>query len=295
MSSSNSCTSKKKYKRRTKNKKTNDKSVANFQWNPPRYDPTNIHRYPYHQSFPMPIETTNKDLSITINKKYSFKLPWKDSYIVICLYNQCRKSKWSKWTGRRPFYSFNKYHHRKVHGHEPYHVQIVSRMTMSKYRYLKEYRLVDHTPKQSPYPHQQPTKYYLDNTQRSINLMHIIFNDFLAMPLCKQPLNAYLIRELIFWASQQPHFKIKHHYLFKPPPKTFQISYNVNLVYSQMIRNHKSQIQQELQRTKQLHSNSMQSAPMTQIVSDEDDDIMMNELKMQSVSSSPSYEISFFL
>ena len=147
----------KKYKRRTSKKKTNDKSVKNYQWNPPQYDPTNIHRYPYHKSFPIPIKTSNNDLSITLNKKYSFKLPWKDSYVVVCLYTQCQNNRWSTWKGRRTFYNFNKYHHRKVHGHSPYHLQIVSRLTMSKFRYIQGYRLVDNNSKHATFTHAKPT------------------------------------------------------------------------------------------------------------------------------------------
>ena len=78
---------------------------------------------------------------MTLNKKYFLKLPWKDSYVVVCPCRSCQSTKWSTWKGRRPFYNFNKNHHRKVHDHEPYKMQIVSKLTMTKHRYIKENRL----------------------------------------------------------------------------------------------------------------------------------------------------------
>ena len=93
---------------------------------------------------------------------------------------------------------------------------------MSTFRYLKEHRLVDVASNQSPYPHQKPTKHYLNHHQRSVNVMHIIFNELLNLPFCKQPLNVYFIQELTFWASQSAQTNIKHHYLFKSDPKHFK-------------------------------------------------------------------------
>ena len=133
--------------------------------------------------------------------------------------------------------------------------------------------MVDITNTKSPYPYQQPTNYYLDYEQRQMNLMHIIFNDFLALPMSKKPLNAYFIRELIFWAAQSPQFKIKHHYLYKQPPKEFKISYNKQMVYRQMIRNHKLQIQQQLT----TNTNSSTPSMVHNNSDDDDDDIIMNE------------------
>ena len=72
---------KRKYK-----KKTNVKTVANYAWNPHETERNSPYLYPYHQSFPVPTATTNKDLPITLNKRYNSKLQWKDSYVVICLY-----------------------------------------------------------------------------------------------------------------------------------------------------------------------------------------------------------------
>ena len=266
---------KRKYKPRTTNKQTNDKSLENYQWKPPRYDPSNVYKYPYHRSFPVPNHITNHDLPISLNKKYSSKLPWKDSYIVICLYRQCRQTIWSKWNGRKPFYIFNTNHHRKIHDHKPYKLQIVSRLTMSKNHYIKEYGLVNHHIQQSPYPYLQPRGYYLCNTQRSANLMNMICNDFLGIALCKKPLNAYLIRELIFWASQSPHFKLQHRYLYRKSIHPFQTSHDKTLVYKQIIRNQKAAIQEQANKIAAVSIEETQETPIIDMTADADDDFVM--------------------
>ena len=259
-------TTKKKYNRRSSNKKTNDKSVANYTWTPHQCDPTNINKYHYHTSFPIPTQATNEHLPITLNKQYSFKLPWKDSFVVICLHRNCRNTKWSTWYGRRPFYNFNKNHHRPTHDHQPCQIQIVSRLTMTKHCYIKEYRLVDYHKNVAPYPYATPTNYYVTQTQRETNLMNHIFNEFLGITICKRVLHAYYIREIIHWAAQQPQFKIQHNYLYRKSKHKFKISYDLKLVYGQMVRD-------------QQFANSNHNQTQTTIIdtqSDEDGDMDMN-------------------
>ena len=152
---------------------------------------------------------------------------------------------------------------------------------MNKHQYLKEYRLVNYKQIQSPYTYLKPTNYYLCHTQRSINLMNIIFNDFLAIPICKKPLNAYLIREIIHWVSKSPQSKIKHNYLFKTAAKSFKISYDMNLVYQQIIRNKQQSIQCQTKQLSQIADPPQ--TPMVPVQSDEDGDL---ELQTQTTPES---------
>ena len=177
---------------------------------------------------------------------------------------------------KKAFYNFNKNHHRKVHDHQPYKIQIVSRLTMNKHQYLKEYRLINHRQQHSPFPYIKPSNYFLCNTQRSINLMNIIFDDFLGIHICKKPLNAYLIQELIHLAMQ---FKINHHYLFKKPPVSFKKSYDAKLVYRQIIRNQQQFIQSQAQQlTITNHASNNSPTPTIEVISDEDGDLQMSHL-----------------
>ena len=114
---------------------------------------------------------------------------------------------------------------------------------MNKHQHLKECRLVHHKDNKAPFHYAKPINYYVPTTQRSINLTSIIFNDYLAMPICKKPLNAYYIRDLMRWVSQSPQSKISHRYLFKNPSHSFKISYDLTLVHKQIIRNQQQSIQ----------------------------------------------------
>ena len=128
---------------KVRKKKTNNKKVPNYSWIPSadQYQPP----YIYHREFPIEPEVTQSHLGIVLNKKLKTPIPLKNTYVVICKYNQC-KDTWGQWRQRRPFYSFNTNHHRKVHGHNEYKLQIVSRLLMSKYKYKQEYGLTETQP-----------------------------------------------------------------------------------------------------------------------------------------------------
>ena len=130
MMSLQSSATKKKCKHRSSNKESNVKSVDDYQWNPPQCDPTSTYKQPHHNSFPISIHTPNEQLQMTINETWFFKLPCKDSHVALCLYRECQNIRWPTCKARRPFYSFNKNLHRKVH--EPHQLQIVSRMTLNR-------------------------------------------------------------------------------------------------------------------------------------------------------------------
>ena len=132
--------------------------------------------------------------------------------------------------------------------------------------------------------------------------MHIIFNDFLATPICKKPLNAYLIRELIYWSSKAPQFKITHSYLFKRPSESYTPSYDMKLVHCQIIRNQQQSIKQQtiqLSLTNTDDATTLDSS--TQIASDDDGDSRMQSQSQTCtasqdliISTSPSLNIYFF-
>ena len=194
----------------------------------------------------------------------------KNSYVVICLHPQCANTKWSKWYGRRPFYSFNKYHHRKVHQHQPYKVQIVSRLYMSTYKYIKEYRLVYTKPTigQIMLMPQKPTTYYLSWHQRNTKITNMIFNVFLGKYVCKRLLDVYYVRELISWAAENPKYKISHRYLFKDTSPEFQASYDIQKVYS-----HRKKVQEQILQSQALTINVSSQSNSTH---ESEEDVMMD-------------------
>ena len=171
-----------KYTKKHK-KNTNNKKVPNYTWTPSseQYQPS----YPYSREFPIPHKVTNADLGIVINKKLKTSIPLKNTYVVICKYDQCKRT-WGTWKKRRPFYSFNTNHHRKVHGHQPYKLQIVSRLFITKYKYKQEYAVTYDKPNSlGIYFDRKPT-HFLSMQQRTINVMTRI-SYFADLYLCKKP------------------------------------------------------------------------------------------------------------
>ena len=61
--------------------------------------------------------------------------------------------------------------------------------------------------------------------------MNVIFIDFLGIPLCKKPLNAYYIQETIHWFAQSPQSKISHQYSHQKPHHLLKILHDMDLVY----------------------------------------------------------------
>ena len=92
-----------------------------------------------------------------------------------------------------------------------------TRWYLSKYEYEQEYSLVDKTQKfHGYYMYSKPnTKHYISKTNRVTKVMHHIL-DFIPSTnkhgwyLCKKPLDAYLIRELIQWCSKAPSVWMKY-------------------------------------------------------------------------------------
>ena len=243
-----------------KEKLTNKQDVTNYAWNP-----SNYRYYPsfgYHKSFPVDHAITNNHLPITINKKYKAPIKRKDSYVVICTYPQCINTKWNRWNNRRPFYKFNKNHHRPCHGHKEYRLQIVSRLFLTKYTYKQEYSLVNHTQKfNGHYIYKIPkTKCFITKTNRTVKIMHHIL-DFLPPKynkrwyLCKKPLDVHLIRDLIHWCSQSPSVWMKHPKLLQISPH-YTPSYDQSQIDRHILRQKRAQLPPQVPNVNAIQSQS---------------------------------------
>ena len=81
-----------KYKERKEQKDTNNTKLPNYYCNFNQFQPT----FGHHKLYPISIKKTEKELNISIGKKYKNPIPLNYSIIVICLYDQCKNKSWGK-------------------------------------------------------------------------------------------------------------------------------------------------------------------------------------------------------
>ena len=173
------------------------------------WSPT-IPKYGYHRLIPVKTCETNKELNITINKTYKRIRPF-DHYVVVCDHFQCNQ----KWSDRKTFTSYSKYHQNKHHKDQPIQVRIVSYLTSNKHTksFTQEYRLVNKATLN--YVHVQGTFQRSQQINDSFVSNHIL--SYLSFPnstaplmLTKKPyIPIMFVKHLIDWGySLQSNTKI---------------------------------------------------------------------------------------
>ena len=130
-------------------------------------------------------------------------------------------------------------------GHTIHRLQIVSRLHLTKYTYKQEHNLVyEDKPKNvhtGKHQYHELKSYFICTKTRNIKIKHHIL-DFIPpkkkqhfVTLCKKPLHAYFIRDLMHWCAQSPRVWMKHDVLTQSEPN-FILSYDICKVYANVDR-----------------------------------------------------------